>query len=188
MKILVLQHFFIYYTSHSRRNFIQFQISRTKRRINFLHSSSFRSLRFYFRSSFLSFSLSSLLFLALCLYLSLSICLFVPIYIYIYIYTYVYRLLFLSLSAVLLHEQNKSKFVPYLTCTMFAKHPKKNILYRSIESSARRTILENSFLQSFAKKNGGCLAYAFPGSRDFIINRNWKCGDIESILTRLSVE
>lgn len=37
-------------------------------------------------------------------------------------------------------------------CTMFAKHPKKNILYRSIESSARRTILENSFLQSFAKK------------------------------------
>lgn len=60
--------------------------------------------------------------------------------------------MFLSLSAVLLHEQNKSKFVPYLMCTMFAKHPKKNILYRSIESSARRTILENSFLQSFAKK------------------------------------
>lgn len=71
---------FLYITHLIHETLFNFKYHRTKRRINFLHSSSFRSLRFYFRSSFLSLSLSlsSLLFLALCLYLSLclSVCLY----------------------------------------------------------------------------------------------------------------
>lgn len=190
MKILVLQHFFIYYTSHSRRNFIQFQISRTKRRINFLHSSSFRSLRFYFRSSFLSFSLSSLLFLALCLYLSLclSVYLYQSTYIYIYIHTCISTLVSVSKRSFITRTKQKQIRPVSDVYNVRQTSEKKHSL--SIDRILRSTDDSRKFFSPVLckKKNGGCLAYAFPGSRDFIINRNWKCGDIESILTRLSVE
>ena len=104
-----------------------FKYHRTKRRINFLHSSSFRSLRFYFRSSFLSLSLSLLFSFSL----SVSICLFV----YLSVCTNLYRLLFLSLSAVLLHEQKQRQIRPDLY-NIFRqtseKRKRKNVPYRSI--------------------------------------------------------
>lgn len=113
-----------------------------------------------------SFSLS----VSICLFVYLSIC--TNLHIYIYIHICISTLVSVSKRSFITRTKQKQIRPVSDVYNVRQTSEKKHSL--SIDRILRSTDDSRKFFSPVLckKKNGGCLAYAFPGSRDFIIN--WK--------------